>query len=711
MFSLVITIISIALVAALALATLFYGGGAYTQAQANAKAAQLRNQGQQLLGAAELFKATQGRYPDDIPEMVALDYLKSEPQAASILQRVLASQSLSSAWAADKWDMPLARTPVFTIDTPEPETCRSINEESLGAPGILPRVQGNVMVQCFGPATTELLTVVGRNYVDLQAVALAGTGGFTLAELSTDALPAPGAAGWTVDPNLPRNVQAGSGANNGAGGDGGSDADGPADDTPTFRARLEPSSLPFGNVAVGLSLSLNAELVNIGNRSLTVTAPTITGEGFVTASDNCPAELAVGDACTVTVQFAPQAQGAASGTLTFNTNATNGPLTVALSGQGAGVTGNLAAATTTDFGAVVVGNSASREFTFTNTGSASAPGTYVNLAGANLALVSNTCGTQSSPVSIPAGDSCSFQVRYSPSSVSTLSGASVSVVSPQATNGPFSQSLSGSGVLTDVASGGTITTYGDYAVHRFTAAGLDSFVLNKLPVGSTLDILVVGGGGAGSWGGGGAGGVLYTAGYSLAPGTYSLKVGEGGAGVRGSNVAGNNGEDSFFDNLVAKGGGGGGKGSALAKVGGSGGGGSGGDSDVRAPGAGTPGQGLAGGRGGSNASGGGGGAGQAGDSAGANAGGDGGQGRQLDITGTPTYYGGGGGGISFAGVAGNPGGLGGGGRSSTANSGGTITQSALPGEVNTGGGGGGTSGSAFSGSGGRGVVIVRYRIR
>ncbi len=58
MFSLIITIISIALVAALALATIYYGGSAFNRGSADAKAAQYINEGQQLSGAAAVAGAT-----------------------------------------------------------------------------------------------------------------------------------------------------------------------------------------------------------------------------------------------------------------------------------------------------------------------------------------------------------------------------------------------------------------------------------------------------------------------------------------------------------------------------------------------------------------------------------------------------------------------------------------------------------------------------
>jgi hypothetical protein len=63
MFSLIITIISIALVAALALATLYYGGAAFNKGSAGAEAARLINEGQQVNGAVAIFKSDLGLDP------------------------------------------------------------------------------------------------------------------------------------------------------------------------------------------------------------------------------------------------------------------------------------------------------------------------------------------------------------------------------------------------------------------------------------------------------------------------------------------------------------------------------------------------------------------------------------------------------------------------------------------------------------------------
>ena len=270
------------------------------------------------------------------------------------------------------------------------------------------------------------------------------------------------------------------------------------------------------------------------------------------------------------------------------------------------------------------------------------------------------------------------------------------------------------------ATGGTITstmTSGDiqYRVHTFHSNG--SLVTNGT---MAVDILLVGGGGGGglrAGGGGGGGGVLYTTGYSLAPGTYAVTVGAGGTASTSVSVAGGTGGSSILGNLTALGGGGGGSsGASAGTTGGAGGGAAGGDINGR--GLGTVGQGNSGGGGSASgidsylAGGGGGGGGNAGASATQTSpaiAGSGGAGTTSTITGAQVIYGGGGGG--GAAVTAETGGLGGNGGGGAGSKGAVA---ATAGTANTGGGGGGggydTTSNGAAGNGGSGVVIIRYPI-
>lgn len=276
--------------------------------------------------------------------------------------------------------------------------------------------------------------------------------------------------------------------------------------------------------------------------------------------------------------------------------------------------------------------------------------------------------------------------------------------------------------------GGSISTTGSYRVHTFTSSGTLT-----VPSGfsASIDYLIVAGGGAGGsdiGGGGGAGGML-TGTSSISAGTYSATVGAGGAsaGAGAAPTSANNGSNSSFGALtVAIGGGSGGTeitGSAVGN------GGSGGGAGARSTyGTGTSGQGNNGGTCAGPVSGhgagGGGGKSAAGDAGNGNVAGDGGAGLQSNIDGNNYYYAGGGGGAVYSGggtYVGNGGAGGGGGGGNEAgltstggigrnNGGGGISQNGFNGGANTGGGGGGGSNEDVSGSGGSGIVIVRYQL-
>ena len=289
------------------------------------------------------------------------------------------------------------------------------------------------------------------------------------------------------------------------------------------------------------------------------------------------------------------------------------------------------------------------------------------------------------------------------------------------------------------ASGGTVTTQGDYKIHTFSSSSM--FVLTSAPANATVDYLMVAGGGGGGsdmGGGGGGGGVLVGTNAVLTAGTYAITVGAGGAGaLAGTNMAaGTSGSNSVIyipggtALSTAIGGGGGASdhdaAGSPALIGGSGGGASGQNANraLGTSGQGNPGANSAG----AWYPGGGGGAGAAGATNPAN----GGVGIQNAILGTNYYWGGGGGGAGYT-VYGGNGGQGGGGGGAPASAtqglagtgglntgtagtaGGLNTSANVPGGnggTNTGGGGGG--GSHYNvnnngGTGGSGIVIIKYR--
>jgi hypothetical protein len=259
-------------------------------------------------------------------------------------------------------------------------------------------------------------------------------------------------------------------------------------------------------------------------------------------------------------------------------------------------------------------------------------------------------------------------------------------------------------------------------VQSFTSVGSTSW--GSLVTGN-IRVLVVAGGGAGGYdcgGGGGGGGVVSNLSFAVTEGTnYVLTVGNGGAAVSGA--VGSSGGNSTFSSITATGGGRGGGSANNGAIGGSGGGGAG--NPISTGGNGTSLQGNSGATGiqytvSSNQfylGGGGGGAGGAGSqgTSGNNTGGNGGVGILNDITGSNVYYGGGGGGGTVSGnynvaTYGGSGGLGGGGNAGFGgqNSNGSLTTPGTSGTNGLGGGGGAGGYTQLSGSGGSGIVILRY---
>ena len=291
------------------------------------------------------------------------------------------------------------------------------------------------------------------------------------------------------------------------------------------------------------------------------------------------------------------------------------------------------------------------------------------------------------------------------------------------------------------ATGGTITTCGDFKIHTFSSPGTFTVSCAGNALGSSsVDYLVIGGGAGAAGdraGGGGAGGYRFSNGtasgcYSAGPSplgasalpvtatAFPITVGGGGARTPPSSDAGS-GNSSIFSSITSAGGGRGARQGNTSATGGSGGGGAGiGPNSNSAGSSGntppvSPPQGNAGGDGNGTESGpvrrgggGGGGAGVAGTTATTSQVGNGGNGLTSCISASPVARGGGGAGGGSGGSysPGGSGGSGGGGNAGNNGDGGNGT-------CNTGGGGGGGCGATSNtgGNGGSGVVIIRYKFQ
>ena len=288
-----------------------------------------------------------------------------------------------------------------------------------------------------------------------------------------------------------------------------------------------------------------------------------------------------------------------------------------------------------------------------------------------------------------------------------------------------------------IATGGTITTSGDDKIHTFTGPGTFAITqLSATPANNEVSYMVVAGGGGGGGaqsyggsaaGGGGAGGFRetkspvtpYTASpldgqpsapnritVTASPGSYPITVGGGGTTPSGDGVGGD-GNPSVFSTITSTGGGGGAGHPTVAGRNGGSGGGAGASTSTNGSGNTPPTTPSQGSNGGPGTEGAGGGGATAVGGPGSGPGQAGGAGATTSINATPTAYAGGGGGGNGS-YPGGPGGTGGGGPGGPPG-----TSPGTNGTDNTGGGGGGgpTNDSAIGGTGGSGIVIIRYKFQ
>ena len=312
--------------------------------------------------------------------------------------------------------------------------------------------------------------------------------------------------------------------------------------------------------------------------------------------------------------------------------------------------------------------------------------------------------------------------------IASIEGLSITLIYIDGTQGWLSIDAAQASNISNpefiTATGGTITTSGDYKIHAFTGPGTFTVCSVGNPDGSTtVDYLIIAGGGSASGdgaGGSGAGGyrINYpnpaTGGTPVTATGYPIVVGAGGSSVP-INAAGNSGSDSSALSITSAGGGGGGGANGTPdKSGRSGGSGGGGGARGGSGGSGntppvSPSQGNNGAPGASPAPGDNGGGGGGSGGAGSIPCGSGGPGTSSDITGSSiNRAGGGGGGGGPALPSGGP---------SDTPSGATPGSAPAVGPAsnataNTGSGAGGGGMSARTGgSGGSGIVIIRYKFQ
>ncbi len=203
-----------------------------------------------------------------------------------------------------------------------------------------------------------------------------------------------------------------------------------------------PTAVDFGSVGIGSIGTASLQLNNIGGQDVNVSQLNLTGSGFAIASaPTLPFVVAAGQSAIIGVSFTPQAAGAASGSLSVVSDASNSPLALPLTGVGLppGQISSMPAAL--NFGSVSDGSISTLTVALDNsTGGQSVIVTQLNITGSGFSLSS----PPSLPLTIPAGQAANVQVSFDPATGGQASG-NLAVIS-NAIDPNLSIGLSGMGL-------------------------------------------------------------------------------------------------------------------------------------------------------------------------------------------------------------------------------------------------------------------------
>jgi len=218
-----------------------------------------------------------------------------------------------------------------------------------------------------------------------------------------------------------------------------------------------PSDFTFADTMVGKSSSGSIAVSNAGKLAISGVIFSLSGgnsSDFSFTPDQC-STISAGGSCTVSVTFTPSTTGARSALITINSDASNSPRTISLTGVGVGQQANASlSATTLGFGKQDQGTqSAASVITLTNTGTEAL--TITNITSPQDFPETNTCGT-----SLAASASCQISIQFALSQIGSETGTLT--VTDNAPTGTQSVALTGTGTAPSVslgaASGGSLTS-------------------------------------------------------------------------------------------------------------------------------------------------------------------------------------------------------------------------------------------------------------
>lgn len=231
---------------------------------------------------------------------------------------------------------------------------------------------------------------------------------------------------------------------------------------------LNPNTLDFGAVPVGVQKTSSMTVSNSKGSSATISQITATGAAFsVISTPQLPLVLSAGQSTTLTVGFKPTSVGSASGSVSLLISGSTSSITESLAGSGV-ASGQLGVSPSTmSFGTVALGSSQKQS------GSLTAGGSNITVSSASWTGAGYSLSGITFPVTVPAGQSVPFTVTFAPQTTSSSTG-NVSFVS-NASNSPAVVTVSGSGLQAthsvSLSWNASTSVVAGYNIYRGTQSG------------------------------------------------------------------------------------------------------------------------------------------------------------------------------------------------------------------------------------------------
>ncbi|MCS0582928.1 choice-of-anchor D domain-containing protein [Massilia pinisoli] len=219
---------------------------------------------------------------------------------------------------------------------------------------------------------------------------------------------------------------------------------------PQATVALSSNAIDFGALVSGTASPARSVTVsNSGQAALTFSSITVggTNAGVFSLGGTCSTATSVpaGGSCTVTVTANSSASGAFSGNLALASNASNGAVSVALSGTvSAPAPAVSASPSAVAFGSQTIGAAAATQVvTLSNTGNVALALNGIGVSGASsVTIASQTCGT-----TLAVGANCTVTLSFAP----TTAGAAAATLAVTSNATPLQVTITGTGTTAPVA--------------------------------------------------------------------------------------------------------------------------------------------------------------------------------------------------------------------------------------------------------------------